>query len=109
MKAKPPSGASDRQAKTRRLRFSEGIRPEEAAGQLEDVEGRALLRGEELNCHGALEKKALKVMERFRTADSNSLNELLAIIDFHRETDLSVSWRDGLEKVHPVSFIRVGL
>ena len=38
-------------------------------------------------------------MERFRTADSNSLNELLAIIDFHRETDLSVSWRDGLEKV----------
>ena len=45
------------------------------------------------------EKKALKVMERFRTADSNSLNELLAIIDFHRETDLSVSWKDGLEKV----------
>jgi len=45
------------------------------------------------------EKKALKVMERFRTADSNSLNELLAIIDFHRETDLSVSWRDGLEKM----------
>ena len=45
------------------------------------------------------EKKALKVMERFRSADSNSLNELLAIIDFHRETDLSVSWRDGLDRV----------
>jgi len=45
------------------------------------------------------EKKALKVMERFRSADSNSLNELLAIIDFHRETDLTVSWRDGLERM----------
>lgn len=45
------------------------------------------------------EKKALKVMERFRTADSNCLNELLAIIDFHRETDLTMSWKDGLEKM----------
>ena len=49
------------------------------------------------------EKKALKVMERFRSADSNSLNELLAIIDFHRETDLTVSWRDGLERVTELS------
>ena len=38
-------------------------------------------------------------MERFRSADSNSLNELLAIIDFHRETDLTVSWKEGLERV----------
>jgi facilitated trehalose transporter len=45
------------------------------------------------------EKKALQVMERFRAPQSNYLNELLAIIDFHRDTDLENSWKDGLEKI----------
>jgi hypothetical protein len=38
-------------------------------------------------------------MERFRAPQSNYLNELLAIIDFHRDTDLENSWKDGLEKI----------
>ena len=48
-------------------------------------------------------------MERFRSADSNSLNELLAIIDFHRETDLTVSWKDGLERVSELSHFSTSL
>ncbi len=38
-------------------------------------------------------------MERFRAPNSNYLNELLAIIDFHRDSDLGNSWKDGLEKM----------